>query len=209
MTPRAGTGRVVTGLLLLAVTGRAVRRGVVGPRETAVFRAVNGLPDGLQVALWPVMQVGSLASPLSLGAVLAVTGRRHLGVQLAASGTTAWVAAKAVKRACRRPRPDVLLRGTVIRGREASGLGYVSGHAAVATALASAAALRSPRLGVLLCGSVPVVGLARVHVGAHLPLDVVGGVAVGLLSDALVASSLPGRLVAAGAFGLRRGAFQP
>ena len=45
-----------------------------------------------------------------------------------------------------------------------------------------------PRLGpggrALTLAAVPVVGLTRIYVGAHLPLDVAGGAALGLAIDA-------------------------
>ena len=68
-----------------------------------------------------------------------------------------------------------------------AGLGYLSGHAGVAVALGAAAL---PRLGpagrALALSVIPVVGLTRVYVGAHLPLDVVGGAALGLAVEAAV-----------------------
>ena len=88
----------------------------------------------------------------------------------------------------RRPRPAALLPGTRCRGRPATGLGYLSGHAGVAVALGVAAL---PRFGVagraITAAIVPIVGLSRVYVGAHLPLDIVGGAALGLAVDAAVA----------------------
>ena len=77
-----------------------------------------------------------------------------------------------------------LLPNTRSRGRDAAGLGYLSGHAGVAVALCAAAL---PRLGpvgrALTLSSVPAVGLTRVYVGAHLPLDIAGGAALGLAVD--------------------------
>ena len=35
--------------------------------------------------------------------------------------------------------------------------------------------------------AIPVVGLTRIYAGAHLPLDIVGGAALGLAVDAAVA----------------------
>ena len=71
------------------------------------------------------------------------------------------------------------------RGQDAAGLGYLSGHAAVAVALGSAAL---PRLGpagrAVTLTVVPLVGLTRVYVGAHLPLDVACGAALGLAVEA-------------------------
>ena len=77
-----------------------------------------------------------------------------------------------------------LLTGVRTRGREASGLGYLSGHAAVATALTAAA---YPHLGTrgrrVILALAAIVGLSRIYVGAHLTLDVAGGAAMGLLVD--------------------------
>ncbi len=104
----------------------------------------------------------------------------------------AWVLAKVVKAVVRRGRPAALLGGVRSRGPESSGLGYLSGHAAVSTALAAAAypylGRRGRRLAV---ASASVVGVSRIYVGALLPLDVAGGVALGLLVDG--ASSIPGK----------------
>ena len=74
-----------------------------------------------------------------------------------------------------------LLADVVIRGAEAHGRGFVSGHAATLTALAAVAWPWLGRRGrIAVAVLVVVVCLARVYVGAHLPLDVVGGAALGL-----------------------------
>lgn len=88
----------------------------------------------------------------------------------------------------RRPRPAALLPGTRCRGSQATGLGYLSGHAGVAAALGAAALPHLGRTGrVLTLAGVPVVGLTRIYTGAHLPLDIAGGAALGLAVDAAVA----------------------
>ncbi len=177
--------RLGAGMAALLVTAVAVRRDHVGPREAAVFRAVNGLPDALYPPAWTVMQLGTVgAAPVAAGAAW-LAGDPALAARLLAGGTSAWALSKAVKPMVQRPRPAFLLPGTCSRGREAAGLGYLSGHAGVAVALGAAA---FPRLGpagrALTLGVVPVVGLTRIYVGAHLPLDVAGGAALGLAIDA-------------------------
>jgi glycosyltransferase 2 family protein len=88
----------------------------------------------------------------------------------------------------RRPRPAALVSGTRTRGRDASGLGYLSGHAGVAVALGVAAFSRlSPSGRAVVAAAVPIVGLSRIYVGAHLPLDVAGGAGLGLAVDAAMA----------------------
>jgi undecaprenyl-diphosphatase len=177
--------RLGAGTAALLVTAMAVRRDRVGPCETAAFRAVNGLPDSLYPPAWAVMQLGTLgAAPAAAGAAW-LAGDRDLAGRLLAGGTGAWALSKVAKRMVRRPRPATLLPGTRCRGPEAAGLGYLSGHAGVAVALGAAIL---PRLGTagraLTLSTVPAVGLTRVYVGAHLPLDVAGGAALGLVIDA-------------------------
>ena len=177
--------RLGAGTAALLVTAMAARRHRVGPGEAAAFRAVNDLPGWLYPPAWAVMQLGALgAAPAAAGAAwlagdreLAgrLLGGRHERVGAVQGGQAAGAVAQA----------RGLLPGTRRRGREAAGLGYLSGHAGVAVALGAAVL---PRLGpggrVLTLAAVPVVGLTRIYVGAHLPLDVAGGAALGLVIDA-------------------------
>lgn len=162
-------------LTLIAVSDRGV-----GRCEGAAFQEVNRLPDIWHGPLWGVMQLGTLGAPLVLGGLGTLAGRPVLGRRLAGSGVLAYLAAKGVKRVVRRGRPAELVPTLRVRGRPATGGGFVSGHAAVSMALAAevcteapAPARALPLLGAAL------VSLARVYVGAHLPLDVVGGAALG------------------------------
>ena len=186
--PRARLGVGVAGLL---ATAGAVHRDRVGAAEARAFRAVNGLPDALYPPAWVVMQLGAFgAVPAAAGAAWRA-GDGELAGRLLLGGTGAWAVAKLVKQVVRRPRPADLLPGIRGRGRDAAGLGYLSGHAAVAVALGAAAL---PRLGpaarALTLTAIPLVGLTRLYVGAHLPLDIAGGAALGLAADAAAGLAL-------------------
>jgi membrane-associated phospholipid phosphatase len=181
-------GRLGLGTAAVLVTALSARRNRVGQCEAQAFRAVNGLPDSLYGPVWVIMQLGTLgAAPAAAGAALLAHDRALAG-RLLAGGTGTWALSKLVKQMVRRPRPAALVSGTHTRGRDASGLGYLSGHAGVAVALGTAA---FPRLGpsgrAVVAAAVPIVGLSRIYVGAHLPLDVAGGAALGLAVDAAVA----------------------
>jgi glycosyltransferase 2 family protein len=179
--------RLLLGVVGIAATASVVRRDRVGPREARAFRAVNALPDELRGPLWVGMQAGALgAVPVAAGAAR-LAGRERLPGRLLVTGTAAWLLAKAVKPCAGRPRPLALIPDARCRGPEATGLGYVSGHAAVVVALVSAALPHLGRRGRAVALGLPaVVGLSRLYVGAHLPLDVAGGAALGLAVDAAV-----------------------
>lgn len=171
----------------MLVTAVAVRRDRVGRCESRAFRAVNGLPDALYPPAWLVMQLGALGAAPAAAGTAWLAGDRELAGRLLAGGTGTWALSKLVKQPVRRPRPADLVAGTRSRGRPAAGLGYLSGHASVAAALGAAAL---PRLGpsgrALTLIAVPVVGLTRIYAGAHLPLDIAGGAALGLAMEAAV-----------------------
>ena len=182
---------------LVAVTALAAHRGRVSAWEASAFRAVNGLPSSVYPAAWACMQLGAFgAVPVTAGAAW-LAGDRELAGRLLAGGTATWALAKLVKQVVRRPRPAALLTGTRCRGRPAAGLGYLSGHAGVAAALGAAALPRlGPRGRALVLAAIPAVGLTRVYTGAHLPLDIAGGTALGLAVDAalsLAAGRRPAR----------------
>lgn len=148
--------------------------------ELSLFRLFNQLPPHLELPLWLVMQMGSLpAVPAGAGAAL-VARKPRLAADLALGGGLSWAAAKGAKRLIRRERPTVFVAELLLRGRPQAGLGFPSGHAAVAAALATAV---SPRIPVVarraVWGSVVGVTVARMYVGAHLPVDVLGGMALG------------------------------
>lgn len=180
--PRTKLYASAVALLFTAVAARGNR---VGACEERTFRAINGLPDALYPPGWVVMQLGSLgAAPATAGAAW-LAGDRKLAGRLLTVGSVTWMLSKGVKHAVRRDRPATLLPDIRSRGRDAAGLGYLSGHAGVAFALGAAALPRLSRPGrVLAMGAAPAVALARVYVGAHLPLDIIGGAALGLAVEA-------------------------
>jgi membrane-associated phospholipid phosphatase len=178
---RADAIVILAGATLLVLAALPVHRTSVSPAEAAVFHVLNGTTVLPFVVVWPVMQLGNvLVVPAS--ALLAAAFRRWLlAAELLVAGGGTYLAAKVVKGLVPRGRPRGLLSDVVIRGAEAHGRGFVSGHAATLAALATVAwpwLGRRGRIAVVVL--VVVVCLTRIYVGAHLPLDVVGGAGLGI-----------------------------
>lgn len=179
---RRDTRRVVAAAATLAGGAVVARAGVPG-LERSVFAAINGLPDALYGPIWIPMQSGSLAGGLILAAALGVTTRRPVVAAVAVGAvTSAWLVAKEVKDLVQRERPLGAGLGAEVRD-DSIGWGYASGHSAVAFAMYAVAAphLR-PAWRRAALGLAFFVAWARVYSGAHLPLDVVGGAALGVIS---------------------------
>jgi membrane-associated phospholipid phosphatase len=171
------------GLVVLLLGMVAVRNGTVTGTEEAVFHAVNDLPEGLYVVVSPLQQAGALfVGPVVALGALAVR-RYRLAVVVLAATALKLAAERGVKAAVTRERPgtsigtDVTIRGDV----HTAGESFVSGHAALAAALATVVSpyLRG-RWKIVPWALVAAVMLGRVYVGAHNPLDVVCGAALGL-----------------------------
>src|SRR4029453_17678174 len=181
--------RVVLGTLILLAPMAAIHQHRVGVREANLFRLVNdlALPGWTRWPVWGVMQLGVIGA-VPLVAVLALGTR---GIRLAAyaalAGGTIYLVAKLVKEFVQRGRPQTLLDNVYIFDVPDRGLGYVSGHSAVAVALATVASpflgRRARRVAWTLAALVCV---ARIYVGSHLPFDVLGGAALGWAAGSLV-----------------------
>jgi glycosyltransferase 2 family protein len=170
---------LVGGAMLLA-TAAAARRGVT-QTEARVFRLANELPDEAFRAIWLPMQYGTFATVPVLAGLALVRQRPRLAAALGVSGTTAWVLGKAIKPMVGRGRPAGALSNVHVRGKEEGDLGFPSGHAAVAAGLTMVAWPYISRKWRLLTVAISAfVPFARMYVGAHLPLDVVGGSALGM-----------------------------
>jgi len=177
---------VVVGAGLFAAAGATAKRSSLHPVERQAFDAVNRLPDSAHRPVWAVMQSGSLGAVGAAAGVALLRGRRDTALALGLAGSAVWGGAKVVKRAFGRGRPADHIDDATIRGRPASGLGFPSGHAAVATTLAMVGASDLPRPPrVIAYGVAASTAMARVYVGAHLPADVVGGVGLGLMAGAV------------------------
>jgi membrane-associated phospholipid phosphatase len=178
---------VVAGAAVLVASALLARRGAY-QWEAVIFQAINGLPSGIRPILWVLNQYGTAVTiPVATAAAL-VFRKWRMAMALAVSGVAVYWLAKVIKGYVTRGRPFVLVDKVVERETFAPGsLGYPSGHAAVAwaiTIIALAYLGRPWRIAaVALAIIVPV---CRMYVAAHLPLDLIGGAALGVTIASLV-----------------------
>lgn len=171
------------GLVVLTAGILVVRDGAVPAWERSTFEAVNGLPGWLYPVLWPFQQLGVVVWGPVLALAAAIARRYRLAWALVAVTVAKLVSERVVKAVVTRERPgtsigpDAELRGDV----HVAGESFVSGHAVMVAAIACLVVPYLPRrwrpLGWLLVVAVMV---GRVYVGAHNPLDVVCGAALGV-----------------------------
>ena len=181
--------RILAALVVLALSVWAT----VDPPaawEIEVFRVINDLPRGIQWALWPAQQAGmALAIPAGAVVLWFLVRHRRPPITLVAGGMVfGWGAAKLIKAIVERGRPAALL-DNVNFGFEgpAGGLGFPSGHTVVAFTLAVVFSPYVPRwLRWGIYAFAAVVCVSRLFMGAHMPLDVVGGAAFGVIIGSAV-----------------------
>lgn len=140
-----------------------------------------------------------IALSLATAAVGAARGDRRLartGVRMLASHLTATAIKAAVKRRVDRARPGLfsserdhqLTRGERNEGPHNS---FPSGHTAGAMAVGRAILREYPEVRGRAYAAVAAMGALQLPTGAHFPIDVAAGAAIGLGAEAAVAWALP------------------
>lgn len=207
MRARVGAAVSGAGLALLVPCAIVARNGRVGPAEESAFRAINELPEWLYRPLWVFQQFGNVVVAVVVVLALAALLRdRRLALAAVAGVAAKLLLERVVKAVVERERPgtsvgDVITRGAV----DLDGLSFVSGHAVITTAFAVALTAALPRRWRALPWVVVALnGFGRIYVGAHNPLDIVGGIGLGMvIGGGLYA------LVAGGGDGMARSSSVP
>jgi membrane-associated phospholipid phosphatase len=172
---------LVASLAVFAICAVIVADGRVGPIERAVFHAVNGLPDWLYRPMLLFQYLGVLAMPLVVALGALAFRRWRLAAALVLVVPLKLGLERVAKLLVERERPGTTVPDAILHGVPSAGLSFTSGHAIITFAIAGLLALVLPRRWAIVAFVLASLNaVARVYLGAHNPLDVVGGAAIGL-----------------------------
>jgi undecaprenyl-diphosphatase len=93
---------------------------------------------------------------------------------------------RVVKANFERARPPQANVQVIVRGEKHTGNSFPSNHSANMFAVAMAVSGASPLASIPFFLAAFLIGYSRVYVGAHFPMDVLGGAAIGILIATLV-----------------------
>jgi hypothetical protein len=167
--------------------------GGIDSPERAVFEQINHRRLGLRPWLTGARQLGiGPALPAMAGCALAARQPRLAAAALLSLPIEKAFEVAAKKLAGRRRPARHVVRSHLHRDAPTSGGSYPSGHAAVSTTIVLLTRPYVPRLVTVLGATVAAAGSAgRVYQGAHYPLDVIGGAALGLMAGCAVNVVVP------------------
>lgn len=185
---------VVGGLAVAGACAAVAAGGQVGPTERAAFHALNDLPGALTPALWVAQLSGVIVVPLLLAVAALCLRRGWLALALALVAPLKLLIEHAVvKELVQRQRPGTSICNgdstcATFRDVPLEGLSFVSGHAIITWAVAVLLWTHLAGRWRWLPVSVAVLnGIARIHLGAHAPLDILGGAGIGVALGAALA----------------------
>jgi undecaprenyl-diphosphatase len=192
-------------LVVVLVSSLVASTGDVPGWEQAIFHGINDLPDFLKAPMWVFQLAGLLLVPGGVAVVALVFRKWRLALALLLlMPLKLFVEKQVVKELVERQRPGTsICAGDTdcanFRDVPMQGLSYVSGHAVIAWGVATLVWPYLPgRWKWLPVGVAVLNSIARVYLGAHNPLDVVGGGAIGVVLGLLIGMlvGLPARSAA-------------
>jgi undecaprenyl-diphosphatase len=128
---------------------------------------------------------------LGAGLALRARGVIHVAIRFGAASLAATAASQALKRSLTRRRPTHAIEGFTALADNPDAYSFPSGHTSAAFAIATALQGERHCAGPLSLLVAVGIGLSRVYLGAHYPLDVAAGAALGAVTGVGVRVLVP------------------
>jgi undecaprenyl-diphosphatase len=170
------------------------RLGRILGYDEALLRRMRRLEAPLVTRVMRALtRLGDTSSWVTVGFLLFLTGgeNRRLALLLGLGAALATALSQPLKRLCCRARPDRGAAGFTALAQNPDAFSFPSGHTAAAFGVAAALAGEGQGLAVLALGLASAIGLSRVYLGAHYPLDVAAGCLIGVVAGVLARLILP------------------
>lgn len=154
--------------------------------EIAILQGVYNLPSIVAAVFSIVTHFGNIYILLGIALLALIRHYYHMAVRLLFTGSFAYLLSGVMKDLVGRDRPQEFITDLIYRDIAVRGSSFPSGHMALATALLLTLSLYMPvRYKWIAPVSILLVGLSRLNLGVHGPMDIVGGFAIGWASVAL------------------------
>jgi glycosyltransferase 2 family protein len=173
---------LIIGLLVFTLsTLQVLDEGLFDSVERPIFEFFNSLPSYLDKFFIAVTQFGGMGSMLVWVGLAWYLINKRAAISVFFTGTIGWFLARIAKNIIQRGRPSAFDELVNLVGSEPlSGFGYPSGHSTFVATCATVLYFQlSKKYRKYLLLIVFLVGISRMYLGAHFPLDVVGGWALG------------------------------
>ncbi len=144
--------------------------------EQNLFTKIFNLPSSLYNISTFITLFGSGWMVIGLVLTLIIIKRRELALQVFILSSITFLIVQFMKDTIARPRPFGLVSDLTLKQYEATGFGFPSGHSALSMvcALVILPYVSRPWKLIIIIGVI-LVGLSRIYLGVHAPLDVIGG----------------------------------
>jgi len=165
---------------------QVLQAGLFDSFERPVFGYFNSLPSAYSGFMSAITQLGGLGGLIIWCGLAWYLVNKRAAYTVLATGWLAWTVAKIAKAIAHRGRPGEFVADiNLSSGEILTGYGFPSGHATLSAAVAAVLYYQiEPKYRKYLLLTVLLVGVSRMYLGAHFPLDIFGGWALGALIGA-------------------------
>lgn len=177
---------VLAALAVFVIAALLAQPEAVSVFESSIFSMFYVQSGILVPVFFVITQLGSIYFLATLSALYLFLKNYVVVLRLLMAGTLAYLLAGVSKDLFGRARPDELFDNVVFHDVMVRGPGFPSGHTALAVAIGIVLFHHTPKkwhTAIIIMTFLA--AISRMAVGAHAPLDIVGGAAIGWLAAML------------------------